>query len=78
MNRAPNARRAARPSVLPERFASGAPLNGIDGDHLYTHGARGYTDYPRHAEALAEARAGTPAAVRPGRPARGGAVPAHE
>ncbi|MFE0426243.1 alkene reductase [Streptomyces sp. NPDC058953] len=33
---------------LPERFAAGAPLNEIDHTHLYTHGARGYTDYPRH------------------------------
>ncbi|MCI3224639.1 alkene reductase [Streptomyces sp. NP-1717] len=31
---------------LPERFASGAPLNAIDERHLYTHGAEGYTDYP--------------------------------
>ncbi|MEU5979378.1 alkene reductase [Streptomyces sp. NPDC047315] len=31
---------------LPERFAAGAPLNEIDAAHLYTHGARGYTDYP--------------------------------
>ncbi|MGW1275650.1 alkene reductase [Streptomyces tsukubensis] len=33
---------------LPERFAAGAPLAGVDWPHLYTHGARGYSDYPRH------------------------------
>ncbi|MBA2949804.1 alkene reductase [Streptomyces himalayensis] len=31
---------------LPRRFATGAPLNIVDGRHLYTHGAEGYTDYP--------------------------------
>ncbi|MCP2163854.1 alkene reductase [Goodfellowiella coeruleoviolacea] len=31
---------------LPRRFAVGAPLAEIDPAHLYTHGARGYTDYP--------------------------------
>lgn len=33
---------------LPERLAAGLPLNEIDAAHLYTHGARGYTDYPVH------------------------------
>jgi N-ethylmaleimide reductase len=40
----------ARPFVanpdLVERFSSGAPLNTLDPDTLYTPGAAGYTDYP--------------------------------
>ncbi|WP_106252281.1 alkene reductase [Allonocardiopsis opalescens] len=31
---------------LPERFARRAPLAPVDQAHLYTPGARGYTDYP--------------------------------
>ncbi|MFH8611946.1 alkene reductase [Streptomyces sp. NPDC018029] len=31
---------------LPERFATGAPLQEIDQTHLYGEGAEGYTDYP--------------------------------
>ncbi|MFJ2768193.1 alkene reductase [Streptomyces sp. NPDC087300] len=31
---------------LPARLAAGAPLQEIDATHLYTNGARGYTDYP--------------------------------
>ncbi|TDC93307.1 alkene reductase [Nonomuraea deserti] len=32
---------------LPARFARNAPLQPIDTARLYTHGAAGYTDYPR-------------------------------
>ena len=31
---------------LPERFASGAPLNTPDPTTFYAPGAKGYTDYP--------------------------------
>jgi N-ethylmaleimide reductase len=31
---------------LPRRFEMNSVLNTIDADHLYTHGAIGYTDYP--------------------------------
>ncbi|MFJ6651092.1 alkene reductase [Streptomyces sp. NPDC091290] len=31
---------------LPHRFERDSALNAINGDHLYTHGAIGYTDYP--------------------------------
>ncbi|MDX3434424.1 alkene reductase [Streptomyces sp. ME01-18a] len=30
---------------LPRRFERNSVLNSINGDHLYTHGATGYTDY---------------------------------
>ncbi|GAB2500043.1 alkene reductase [Arenimonas alkanexedens] len=33
---------------LPERLRTGAPIAEVDADTLYTPGAAGYTDYPRH------------------------------
>lgn len=36
---------------LPERLRTGAPIADLDAATLYTPGAAGYTDYPRHREA---------------------------
>ena len=38
---------------LPERIQAGAELNPPDPATFYTPGAKGYTDYPTMAEALA-------------------------
>lgn len=35
---------------LPERLRTGAPIADLDAATLYTPGATGYTDYPRHTE----------------------------